>query len=312
MGRPPGGRVGGRGGLGPDRPRPPRGRGGVILPDLAAVGYEADRGTKLAVSAALTQRGGGARALLVTGAPGTGKTALAEAIAASTGADFFYALLHPWSGADDLFCGVDIRAAVAGEADHVRQPGILAQVARASHERELVVVCLDEVDKAPEATEALLLDWLQSGRVPLRPGEHIETRLDRVIVVLTSNGGRRHTDALLRRCRRLRMRPMSQELRLRLAAERSGAPAGVVRLIDRACQLVARAEGNDALSLQEISHACREVWEVAEGADDVVDTLVAWAARTDECAQQARTHPRLRQLAAAIWGEVVRARRPVA
>jgi MoxR-like ATPase len=270
--------------------------------------YRHTPATAQAVAALMAQRGPGARALLVTGAPGTGKTALAEAIAREHGGHFIYALLHSWSGADDLFCGVNVPAAVAGEATAVHQPGVLALAAQASHRERLVVVCLDEVDKAPESVEALLLDWLQSGRVPLRPGEHLETRLDRVIVVLTSNGARPHTDALLRRCRRLRMQPLPAELRVELAASRSGAPVGVVRLMDRAAQLVARAEGNEALSLQEIAHACAEAWTVADSADAVAEVLRCWAARTDEGAAAVDT-PEVRRLIAAIWGEIMASRR---
>lgn len=276
---------------------------------LSAVGYHADRPTEQAVASLLTQPPGqGARALLVTGPPGVGKTALAEAIARGLAAPFHYALLHSWSGADDLFCGVDVRAAVAGEADAVHQDGVLALVARASHEHPLVVVCLDELDKAPEPVEALLLDWLQSGRVPIRPGEHLITKLDRVLVIITSNGARPHSDALLRRCRRLRLAPLPETLRVELAAARSGAPLAVCRLIDRACQAVARAEGNEALSLQEIAHACREAWEVAASAADVAEVLRAWAARTDD-GVRAVDGAEVRYLAAAAWGEILAARR---
>jgi MoxR-like ATPase len=259
----------------------------------------------------MAQPGHSARALLVTGAPGTGKTALAEAIAREHGGVFLYALLHSWSGADDLFCGVNVPAAVAGDAERVHQPGVLALAAEASQRHDLVVVCLDEIDKATESVEALLLDWLQSGRVPVKPGEHLQTRLDRVIVVLTSNGQRPHTDALLRRCRRLRMQPMPEALRVELATARSGAPVGVVRLMDRACQVIAKAEGNDALSLQEISHACHEAWTVASSADAVAETLRCWAARTDDGAAAVDT-PEVRRLVAAIWGEVAAHRRRAA
>ncbi|MCX8005178.1 MAG: AAA family ATPase [Burkholderiaceae bacterium] len=270
--------------------------------------YQAPAAVEQAVRALAAQRAGGARAMLITGAPGTGKTALAEALAEGSGAPLIYALLHPWSGADDLFAGVNVPAAVAGDAERVHQPGVLALVAEASQRHELVVLCLDEVDKASEATEALLLDWLQSGRVPVRPGEHLQTRLDRVLVIITSNGARPHTDALLRRCRRLRMQPLADDLRVRLAAERSGAPAGVCRLIDRAACAGARAEGNEALSLQEIAHACAEAWAVADSAESVTETLRAWAARTEEGAA-AVDGPEVRRLVAAIWGEIAAARR---
>lgn len=270
--------------------------------------YHHSAATAQAVAALLAQRGHSARALLVTGAPGTGKTALAEAIAREHGGHFLYALLHSWSGADDLFAGINVPAAVAGDAARVHQPGIFALAAEASHKHELVVVCLDELDKAPDSVEALLLDWLQSGRVPIRPGEHLQTRLDRVLVVITSNGARPHADALLRRCRRLRMQPMPEALRVELAAARSSAPTGVVRLIDRACQLVARAEGNDALSLQEIAHACAEAWQVARSVEEVAECLRSWAARTDEGAAAVDT-PEARRLIISVWGEIVAARR---
>ena len=101
-----------------------------MISNLEAVGYHADRPTQQAVAALLSPRGGGARALLVTGAPGTGKTALAEAMAKATGGVFLYALLHSWSGADDHFRGVDVGAAVAGDAERVHQPGVLALAER--------------------------------------------------------------------------------------------------------------------------------------------------------------------------------------
>lgn len=228
---------------------------------LRAVGYEPTAEVAQAVAFLLTPaRRYGARALFVSGPAGAGKTALAEALARATRAPFFYALLHDWSGADDLFGGVDVAAAVAGAAEHVREHGVLRLAAEASHRNEFVVLCLDELDKAQEAVEGLLLDFLQSGRVPIRPGVHLQARLDRLAVVLTSNGARPHTEPLLRRCRRLRMRPLPAELMARLVEQRVGCPAGVATLAVRLAVAVALAEGRDAdTSVQEVSEFVAEL-----------------------------------------------------
>jgi len=98
------------------------------------------------------------------------------------------------------------------------------------------------------------------------------------------------------------------ELRVELAAARSCAPKGVVTLVDRACQMIALSEGNDALSLQEIANACREVWVVCQSAQEVGETLACWAAHSDEAAQLVNS-PQLRKLCGSIWGEVIVAKR---
>jgi len=278
---------------------------------LLSAGYEPRREELLALAGALAHRGNGhgARALLLEGPAGCGKTALAEAASKALGAPLVYHMLHSWSGDDDLFVGVDVAAAVAGEAEHVRQDGVLAHAARLSSEHDLVVVCLDELDKAPERVEALLLDWLQSGRVPVRPGEHLETRLDHVLVVLTSNGERELGDALLRRCRRVEMAPLPVETCVRLiAAELAdavpvGDEVGIARLTWRAMRQIAEAEST-TLSLQEGVRCAAELCAVAESAADCRLILGGWAARQHEGRQTAA-----RCNVSALWGELCTARR---
>ena len=148
---------------------------------LLSVGYHARREEALAVEGALRALGAGrVAALLCEGPAGCGKTCLAEALAELLGGGYIYHLLHSWSDDQELLVGVDVAAAVAGDAEHVRQPGVLARAAELSQTatREApAVLCLDEIDKVQEGTANLLLDFLQTGRVPVRPGEHLATDL---------------------------------------------------------------------------------------------------------------------------------------
>lgn len=272
---------------------------------LARHGYIARREECLAL-ASLAGEQAGVRALLLEGAPGVGKTALASAWAAATDARLIYGLLHSWSDDQELFHGVDVTAAVAGAADRVHQPGLLALAAEASQAGP-VVLCLDEVDKAPERVESLLLDALQTGRVPVRPGEHLQLRLDRLVVVLTSNGQRPLGDALLRRCTRVRLQPLPAAQQDELVVSRSGAPRGVVTCVAKLARQVAAAEGNAALSVDELSRLCSAAWTVAESHADLVELLRQHAAR-----QHAGRVAAGKAAAATAWGEIVALRRRAA
>jgi MoxR-like ATPase len=257
----------------------------------------------IAIRALATQSG--VRALLLEGPPGCGKTALGDEIALRLGARLVYLQCHSWTDDQELFIGVDVASAVAGDAAHVRQPGVLAIAAEASAVGPVVVV-IDELDKAPERVDALLLDVLQTGRVPVRPGEHVRIALASTVFVLTSNGAREHLDALLRRVRRVRMRPLSVEILDRLARERSGAPASVVTVASKLARTIADSDGA-VLSVQELEYLCRDLWQVAATADECRLLLSQWAARGDAGHRAA-----LSSAVAPLWGEIVAARRRVA
>ena len=275
----------------------------VSTASLRAVGYVARRREVLAVTAALVAPAGhGARALLLTGPPGCGKSALADAVTQVTGAHLVAYQCHAWTDADDLFVGVDVAAAVAGDSAAVRQPGVLLRVAELA-EVGPVVLLIDEIDKTSERAEALLLDWLQTGRVPVRPGEQVMTDLSRVLVILTSNGQRTLGDALMRRLRRVAMEPLPLAVTERLLHERSGAPMGIVRLTWRAARMVAEAEGNYALSPQEGIRLLAEL-TLCEDINDVRESLAGWAART----VAGRVEAMSLGLASAVWSEVKRNR----
>ncbi|MHB8354846.1 MAG: AAA family ATPase [Burkholderiales bacterium] len=238
---------------------------------LKNTGYRPNAATQQAIDAILAQTGKrAARALLVTGEPGTGKTSLAEALAAACNAQYFYVQLHPWSTVETFFADGDT-------------PGILTLAARSTQDDQvpMTLVCLDEMDKATTQFEAVFLDWLQTGQVPGKPGERFATRMDRLIVIITSNGMRPHTDALIRRCRRLRMERMPDETAISIAAERSGASLEAAKLAVEMAHACERVE-ESTLSLQEIVHFLDECIAICRTEEEMERAVYAWYVRKDK------------------------------
>ncbi len=198
--------------IAPEKPREPAPDLAVLQERLEEVGYKPRRLELLALLAALHR--GGPRVFLLEGQPGTGKTFLAESWARVLRTPCQYLLCHSWLSAEDLQTSISVSAAVRGEADAVDQPGFLCEVARLSQQTPVVVV-LDEVDKVPERVENLLLDFLQSGRVPGPKGLE-RANPDNLWVFLTSNGVRPLGHALLRRCCRLNLEPLAEGVELGL------------------------------------------------------------------------------------------------
>lgn len=230
------------------------------------------------------------RAALLLGPPGCGKTAFTRYFADQVGGEYVYSLLHSWSDDQELFFGVDVAAVVSGDVDSVRQPGVLARAAEMST-KNTVVLCLDEVDKVQERTEYLLLDFLQSGRVPVRPGLQIQARIENLVVFATSNGERDLSDATMRRFRRVRMNPISRDVMVDIITA-----SGIPRSVAVTTVKVADTE----VSLQEIQNACHDMWQVAQSLDDCVIIASQWIRRDGKVA---------RGEVAPIWGEIMAARK---
>jgi MoxR-like ATPase len=172
---------------------------------LAGQGYLADRPLALAVHLALTLE----QPLLLEGEAGVGKTEVARALAAATGARLIRLQCHE---------GIDVHHAVY-DWDYARQLLVLRAADGGLEEGELfsrrfllrrpllealehdgpVVLLIDEIDRADDEFEAFLLELLSDFAVTI-PELGTITARQRPVVVMTSNRTRELHDALKRRC----------------------------------------------------------------------------------------------------------------
>jgi MoxR-like ATPase len=182
---------------------------------LGATGYLADDGLATAAFLALRMN----RPLFCEGEPGTGKTALAQAMAEVLGAELIRLQCHEGIDASQALYDWDfprqllhLRAleAAAGAAEErldaeaveasLYDPRfLLARPVLRALQTTPSVLLIDEVDRADDEFEAFLLEVLTEHAVTIP--EVGEIRAERPpLVVLTSNRTREVHDALKRRC----------------------------------------------------------------------------------------------------------------
>ncbi|WP_265447837.1 AAA family ATPase [Flexivirga meconopsidis] len=175
---------------------------------LAATGYLPSDAIATTVYLAATL----GRPLLIEGPAGVGKTALAGALASATGNRLVRLqcyegvdearALYEWNHAKQL---LRISAEQRGDWEDVRtdifgEEFLLARpLLTAVRSEQPVVLLIDELDKADEEMEGLLLELLSEFQVTIPELGTIRAR-HRPLVVLTSNATRELSEALRRRC----------------------------------------------------------------------------------------------------------------
>jgi len=164
--------------------------------------YVATDDLKVAVNAAVLLR----RPLLVKGEPGTGKTVLAQQIAASLGAPLIEWNVKSTTRAQQGLYEYDavarLRDGQLGDArvhdigNYIRK-GKLWEAFTAP---QLPVLLIDEIDKADiEFPNDLLQELDRMSFDVYETGERIEAK-ERPVVIITSNNEKELPDAFLRRC----------------------------------------------------------------------------------------------------------------
>lgn len=173
---------------------------------LAGEGYLADQGLATAAYLALALE----QPLLLEGEAGVGKTEVARALAAATGAELIRLQCHEgidlhhavydWDYQRQLLA---IRAAEAGApARELFGPEFLLRrplLEALEHEGGPAVLLIDEIDRADDEFEAFLLEFLADFAITI-PELGTISAATRPLVILTSNRTRELHDALKRRC----------------------------------------------------------------------------------------------------------------
>lgn len=220
---------------------------------LFKAGYIADEDLASLIWMGLTLE----RPLLLEGAAGVGKTAIAGACARALGRPLLRLQcyegldlsqsVYEWNYSRQL---LEIRLAEAGQGDRAAlrdnlfSEDFLLQrpLLQAIRSPEPCVLLIDEIDRADEAFEAFLLEVLSEYQVSI-PELGTLKALSRPLVILTSNGTRDLSDALRRRClfHYLDYPSLARETQI----VRTLVPEAATRLVEEAVAFVQRLRRED-------------------------------------------------------------------
>jgi MoxR-like ATPase len=175
--------------------------------ELAAAGYLADETLVTALYLALEL----GKPLLLEGVPGVGKTEVAKTLAAILGRECLRLqcyegidstkALYDWDHARQL-----LHVRVAERSGKVETSDLYAEkfliempLLKALRNASVTVLLIDEIDRADDAFEAFLLEFLSDFQISI-PEIGTVRAAQPVVAILTSNRTRELHDALRRRC----------------------------------------------------------------------------------------------------------------